>query len=405
MQEQRRADASMPIGDSVGTQGRINRSGCIRIHFATRFYETARLGIGKYERSLFAELRQYPCVDRCSVEPFSVPPGLLRLAKHGGRDLQAVSNNFPLRVASARDRLDLIHFSNELLAPGLLANKSRGIITVHHLPHLRRYHGNERYGNLWWYDLLVIASLRRAVRVIAISEWSARDLMARLHVSRDHIDVIPQGVDHRLFGVGGDTNEARTLYDVATEDTILYVGGYGPRKNLGVLAQAFRRLRADLPSAQLLLVGPIDLTPSGVTAEWLCGLDGCRILGYVPDSHLAALYRLASVVVMPSRLEGFSLPTVEAMACGSPVIAARAAALPEVVGDAGLMFDPDDPRELSGLLLEVLTKPDLRRALGRRSRERAERFDWSRTATMTVDTYRRAAPHLFVERGTSCECA
>ncbi|MBA2451314.1 MAG: glycosyltransferase family 4 protein, partial [Chloroflexi bacterium] len=186
---------------------------------------------------------------------------------------------------------------------------------------------------------------------------------------------------------------------------LLYVGGFGPHKNLETLLEAFARLRGatpastggtvtvgDPPALHLALVGEttkeVFYSSYATLCEHVRRLDlgqHVTFTGYVPDADLVDLYHAATCLVLPSWDEGFGLPAVEAMACGTPVVASRAGALPEVVGDAGLLVAPDRPEDWTGALRRLVSQPQLGVDLRERGLRRAAQFSWERAATEMLD--------------------
>jgi glycosyltransferase involved in cell wall biosynthesis len=175
---------------------------------------------------------------------------------------------------------------------------------------------------------------------------------------------------------------------------ILFLGTLEARKNVAGLLMAYQRLLARLPDApQLVLAGkaPAEAAPLLATLG-RPPLEGhVEHLGYVQPDLRQALYRDARMLVLPSHDEGFGLPVVEAMSLGVPVIAANRGALPEVLGDAGLLVDPDDPESLAATMARVIAEPGLAGALSARGMDRARMFSWKRTAALTREAYALAA--------------
>lgn len=174
---------------------------------------------------------------------------------------------------------------------------------------------------------------------------------------------------------------------------LLYVGGIDRRKNIPLLLEGMRAIVAQRPEAELVLAGRYrddpDFAEFVVRVKRLGLEDSVRLLGYVAEEELAALYGGCSVFVYPSLYEGFGLPPLEAMACGAPVVAADRTALPEVLGHAALLVDPQDVAELAEAILSLLDHPERRRELSEAGRRQAKRFNWEATARATLDAYRQ----------------
>ncbi len=241
--------------------------------------------------------------------------------------------------------------------------------------------------------LLVHATTRLALsaarEVITISEASRRDLLARYRLPADRVTVIPLAPAPQ-FAPQPDraVERVRDRYDL--RDYVLYVGINKPHKNLVRLVEAWQRVETD---AQLVMAGAWDPRypePKRRVSELRID-DRVRFLGPVNDDDLPALYAGARLFVFPSLYEGFGLPVIEAMACGTPVACADTASLPEVAGDAAALFDPHDTAGIATVVGELLANEALRlkhRSLGL---ARAAGFSWSRTAAATLGVYRRIA--------------
>ena len=230
-------------------------------------------------------------------------------------------------------------------------------------------------------------AVRVADRVIANSRHTATDIDRTFLAARDKLRVVPisagRFADGPVSDVPGGLAPRGTCF-------LLSMGNTKPHKDLGTLLTAFARLARARPELRLLLVGP--LVPGFVPSVLGDDAAAARVhfTGPVADEVLRALYREAAVFVFPSRYEGFGLPPLEAMACGTPVVSSDAASLPEVVGDAALLFHCGDAGALAAAVARVLDEPSLRERLARAGPRRAARFTWERTAGETVAVYREA---------------
>jgi glycosyltransferase involved in cell wall biosynthesis len=227
-----------------------------------------------------------------------------------------------------------------------------------------------------WYRLLLPSLARRVRRVITQSNFSRARIIDRLRIGAERVTVIPPGINRDHFRpVNGGSVLSRYRLPATY---LLFVGSMDPRKNLPLLLRVWAELWPDFPEARLVIVGgrsPIFRRPTPLMHG-----ASTRFLGRIPDEDLPAIYSGAAALVMPSVYEGFGLPVIEAMACGTPAICSRAGALAETAGPAALLFDPSDPHELSSAIRRVLLDPQERELLRQRGFERAAAFSWSQTA-------------------------
>lgn len=213
---------------------------------------------------------------------------------------------------------------------------------------------------------------RRAAAVICVSAFSASEAVELLGVRDPH--VVHNGVDPRFFSsqaLGDDELAAMGVQG----PYVLTAGGVTRRKNLEGLALAWPLVRAARPDLTLVLAGPDHPKRTHLFA----GLPGVRLVGRVTDDELTGLYASASAVVVPSLHEGFGLPALEGMAAGVPVVAARTSALPEVVGDGGVLVEPTTEGLVEGILFAVSGDSEITQ-VARRGRERAREFTWEKSA-------------------------
>ena len=239
--------------------------------------------------------------------------------------------------------------------------------------------------------VLVPAAARRSDRVIAISAITRDDVVARLHLPADRVDVVPQGVGVTTTDQAMSEAEFRDRFELENRRVLLSVSTKRAHKNLRRLLEA----HALVPGEQRpLLVLPGYPTPHEAELRELArdlGVSGdVRFLGWLTSSELEGLYAAAESFVFTSRYEGFGMTVLEAMARGVPVAASRASAIPEVAGDAALLFDPDSTEEIAGAIRSLIGDEELRARLADAGRDRAAQFSWERTARGTLETYRRA---------------
>jgi glycosyltransferase involved in cell wall biosynthesis len=238
---------------------------------------------------------------------------------------------------------------------------------------------------------------RQARIWMTISEATRSDLQEFLGIPADSIRVVYPGVDP-IFRPSAPSSRRQELFNRYGIDSpyILYVGGYGAHKNVEILLRAFSLVREkSCRRCRLVLVGPRRWAKEGLAGTSDLHQDGAvSFLGYVPRDDLALLYGAAEVFLSVSLYEGFGLPALEAMACGTPVVASNAGPLPEVVGDGGILVDPTDEPAIGEALARVLTDDGLRQELRARGLRQAARFSWTEAARQTLKVFeavRRAA--------------
>jgi glycosyltransferase involved in cell wall biosynthesis len=233
---------------------------------------------------------------------------------------------------------------------------------------------------------------RRADRLIALTQSGADDIAELLHVDPAKIDVIGLGFDAERRAAASPADELRERLGLGSGPVILNVAAKKAHKNLMRLVEALAELRARVPGAQLVLPGAPTVYEDALRsrAQQLGIADAVAFPGYVSDADLEGLYAIADCFAFPSSNEGFGLPLLEAMARDVPVVCADASALPEVVGDAALLVDPESTTALAGAIGDVLTDPELRARMVAAGRERLPLFTWDRCASETLETLDRA---------------
>ncbi len=233
--------------------------------------------------------------------------------------------------------------------------------------------------------------LRDAARVIADSRHTARDILEVYEVPPENIVVIYPGTPSAFFDAPAPDrlHDIRMRYGLDTKPYLLFIGGATPRKNHRVLLQAFAGLPEIRKETQLVIVGDPyhrGLSVDDTVREFK--LEGqVQCVGRVPTDDLKGLYAQAELFVFPSLYEGFGFPVLEAMACGTPVLASNRTSLPEVVGDAAVLVNPESSDELSEAIRRVLTDTSVRLSLRQRGLTRAKEFSWEATARQTRAVY------------------
>lgn len=281
--------------------------------------------------------------------------------------------------------LDLVHHAGGTVPP---VRRAACVLTVHDLQPLERTatHGSLKRAYL---RASIPRSVRAARVVVTPSEFVRRSVIARFGTDPARVVAIPHGVDRPRDA--RPAAELQALYGL-DGPVVLYPAITYPHKNHLLLVEAFAAVVEQHPTALLVLPGGCGSREAALSARIReLGLTrSVRRLGRIPSADVAGLYDLAAVVAVPSRYEGFGLPAAEAMAHGAALVAAATTALPEVVGDAGLLVDPDDPGAWAVALGGLLADPADRARLGAAGLERAGRFRWEANASALADVYRQA---------------
>lgn len=310
--------------------------------------------------------------------PIGRPPWWVR------RVLQA-GYHAAFRAATGRRRCDLYH------EPNNIAMRWRGVsvTTIHDLSVIRHpdWHPDDR---VEWYRRCFEPSLGRSRRVICPSEFTKRELLELAECPADRVTVIPLA-PREGFGPQSaeDIAAFRARFSLPAR-FLLFVGTLEPRKNVDGLLRAYAMLPPSLRGEYpLVLAGASGWGVEGLwrRAEELGVAETLRPIGYVRDDTLPLLYAAAALFVWPTFYEGFGLPPLECMACGTPVITSNVASLPEVVGDAARLVDPADDEAIADAIRALIEHPDAATAMAARGRARAEAFSWRRCAEAHVVVY------------------
>jgi glycosyltransferase involved in cell wall biosynthesis len=292
-----------------------------------------------------------------------------------------------LPFAARRDRLDLFHGTVNVLPTRLNA---RSAVTIHDLA-LLRWPEQTPARRHRYLARAIPAAVKRADRVIAVSEATKADIVELLGVDPVKVAVTHLGVEDRFKPASAKRiKAAREVYGIE-EPFVLYVGTLEPRKNLPNLLRAFARIQREIPHTLALAGAEGWKTREFREAVEEVSLgDRLRLLGFVDERDLPALYSAADLFAFPSLYEGFGLPVLESMACGTPVVTSNISSLPEVGGDAALLVEPSDVEGIGQAILSGLTDKELRGRLVAAGKKRAARFTWQATAKATAAAYREA---------------
>ena len=271
-------------------------------------------------------------------------------------------------------------------------NRTKIVVTVHDV--IADHRPEATFPNrrlMYFWKLKQHVALHQADLVLTVSEYSRQSILRffRLPPARVRVTTEGAGAVFRRIEPNGHAAAVLQRYGLTPSDRfLLYVGGISPHKNLGRLIEALP------PDIHLVLVGDYERDAFHSDYPHLRELirkrdlsERVRFAGYVPDDDLVYFYNAATALAFPSLEEGFGLPAVEAMACGTPVVASNRGSLPEVVGNAGRFFDPEDPRDMRKALADVLESETLRAEMRARGLERSLRFTWEASARTTLSLF------------------
>ena len=285
-----------------------------------------------------------------------------------------------------------------------LLNRTKTVVTIHDM--IADRHPDmvfpSRKSKFFW-KLKQNLAIRQADVIATVSENSRKEIAEYFRIPKTKLRVISEAarpVFRTLAGTNGFAS-ALSKYDLAPgERFLLYVGGISPHKNLKTLITAFKQMldHRAVDQPKLILVGDYENDPFFSAYPDLkrqvsdLGLDGkVFFTGFVPDEDLAYLYNAATMLVFPSFEEGFGLPAIEAMACGTPVAASCTGSLPEVLGDAGRFFDPSDSDSMSMVIKSLLADEPARRNMRDSGLARSQKFQWKRAAEETLAIFNELA--------------
>lgn len=291
---------------------------------------------------------------------------------------------FPVRLSALRP--DLLH-SMAYASP--LAWRGPTVLTVYDLSFMR-FPEAFNTANRLYLTALTRLSARRARRVITISEHSRRDIVNLLGIPAQRVDVTYPAADSRFRPLARTRVEAFRTTEGLPADFLFCVGTLEPRKNLVGMLEAYAALPRGRPPLYVAGAAGWRYTPIFQAVQQM-GLErDVHFLGYLPEDALPLWYNAARVFVFPSLYEGFGLPALEALACGTPVIASSTSSLPEVVGNAAILVDPNDRASLTGEMQCLLDDPQKLGQLREAGPRQAARFTWANLADATVQSYARA---------------
>ncbi|MEW6742901.1 MAG: glycosyltransferase family 1 protein [Planctomycetota bacterium] len=366
----------------------------MKIAFDVSIQDTPFLtGVERVQRSILRELASF---DRSNEY-------LLVSRQHVAFDFPLPENFRPIDLSEHRPS----YLWRERLIPPLLAQekvqiyhspvsaipilgKAMKIATVHELPWVERGRGHvtTQHSHRVWLFL----NTRYAERIIAVSHRTRHNILLLYPEAADRVVVIHHGVDpwFRVLSTEIDREEFLARHGIPDKPFLFYVGTFRRKKNLAVLLEAFASLPAATRRSLSLVLAGIRNT-SWPELESMLSMPELKnvvfLPGYLTDEDLVTFYNLSRALVYPSRFEGFGLPPLEAMACGTPVIASTGGAIPEVVGEAAFLVDPTDPTALRRAIVELNENEDLRQELIKKGLEHVKKFTWRKTADAILKLY------------------
>ena len=351
-----------------------------------------RTGVGAFTRELLTRVAQHDSID---VVGYSVswrgrdrlrdlvPPGVdVATRPAAAQPLRQLwrRTNWP-SITWWTGPVDLVHGANFVVPP---AGGAAELVTVHDLTFVRFPELCTR--DTLQYPDLIRRALRRGAHVHAVSEFVASEIIDVFDVSADRVHVVPNGIDRLAPG------DAASGHQLAGGDRyVLAVGTIEPRKDFPLLVDAFDIVAAGDPDVRLVIAGQDGWGTEAFEAAVARARHRDRVVrpGWVDDRTRANLLSGASVFAYPSRYEGFGLPPLEAMAAEVPVVATRAGALPQVLGDAAAYVDPGDTEGLAGVLTSLLADAPQRAALIQRGQDQAAKYSWDACAAGLIQLYER----------------
>jgi len=364
----------------------------LRVVFDMTFPNRLQTGTRVYANELLAALRTSSSHwFTCLAEP--VPDRsrtIWRKIWNGIRNIFWIQVVLPIRLFQLK--ADVLH-APSFFAP--LFCPCPVVLTIYDTLYLTQA---QHYGDrlfLLYAKLFIKPAVKRCALVTTISQASRAAILSTFGISEKKINVIYPGVNLRFRPMldGAEIARVREKYHLGSP-FFLFVGALEPRKNLPRLLRAFSlflKARQGSENYQLLLAGPGGPAFEEVqhTAHQLGISDQVQLLGYITDDDIPSLYSAAEAFVFPSLGEGFGLPIVEAMACGTPVVTSNVSCIPEIAGDAALLVDPEDVQALASAMDRIAFDDTLRRQLVKKGLERAALFSWQRTAQETEQLYER----------------
>jgi len=341
-------------------------------------------GIGRYSESIIDIFKEKNILEN-----------QFKLLKYSGQNIKinkaikctsevfSFSEQLELPILNSKNNIDLFH-SPHFVFP--IFNPGKLILTIHDLTPLLFPDIFSLQARIYMKTMIWLSKFK-ADKIITVSQNTKDDLVEIFNYNPDKIKVVYNGVDksYRVINDKQLINDVRDKYDTG-EEFLLYVGNIKPHKNIPALLKALSNIDKQ---HKLVIVGKRDKAYNeifDIINEYNLD-DQVVFTGFVPDEDLILLYNAATLFVYPSLYEGFGLPPLEAMACGTPVITSNVSSLPEVVGEAAITVDPHNTIKLSETINKILVNKGLQNKMIQKGIERAEQFTWEKTAQETIKVY------------------
>jgi glycosyltransferase involved in cell wall biosynthesis len=402
------AEENAPASDHPSTLGvapggfRRNATGAAHdpLHILIDGRMISNTGIGRWLENIVSHLGQVDAHHRLtvlvnpdsqSVRGFSAPTRKMRFPSpiYSLREQVAL----PFEVSAVRP--DVTHYPNFNVP---LADWTPAVVTLCDIIYYLFPKACPSWIGYQYARFMIRAAAQKARKVVTISEYSKSDLVNHLGIDENKVAVIYPAIDRNVFKpqqTEGTIAAVKRKFGIE-RPYIFYTGNHEPRKNLATLVRAYRRLRGQ-KDLQLVIGGPIDPRRQDLYREMadLVADQHVMLCGSLDEADLPVMYAGADLFVFPSKYEGFGLPPLEALACGVPVACSSATSLPEVVGDAALMFAPENTDELVAVMEAILGSPTLAADLRGKALVRAGDFSWDTAARQLIQIYREVSSHLF----------
>lgn len=340
-------------------------------------------GISKYNNEIYRRQQQFQ---------FNIIEYSLRTSNPNVDGLMK-RTLYPLMIHHSSKKENIKHITSQDLAFILnILSLYPSVITCFDIIPWTFYKNRSLY---WRFNM---KGLKKAEKIVAISHYTKNELISNLKIPSENIEVVHCGVDHQIFRKLPKEDLHRQIFGLSQSSKIvLYVGSEEPRKNFSTLLKAMHAMKKDIPTLHLLKVGKAFPGSRKETLELVNELglrDSVTFLDTINEESLPSIYNIADVFVFPSFAEGFGLPPLEAMACGTPVVSSSATSLPEVTADAALLIDPFNTKQLKETLSQVITSEELQAQLSQKGQERAKSFSWEAAAEKMSEIYNEMSDRI-----------